>query len=127
MAIKVNLEDYIKIQLSGATQTGVEFSGDTKIYREMTLSKSFDVYKCLPNGVFVSTKKFKIDKVRIAPDSLTIISVVSKNGDVLTLDEIGLEKNEVTIKYAEKLIEEGNSMVRRGTGILLSMVKNSVK
>ena len=127
MAIKVNLEDYIKIQLSGATQTGVEFSGDTKIYREMTLSKSFDVYKCIPNGVFVSTKKFKIDNVRISTDSLTIISVVSKNGDILTLDEIGLEKNEVTIKYAEKLIEEGNSMVRRGTGILLSMVKNSVK
>lgn len=127
MAIKVNLEDYIKIQLAGATQTGVEFSGDTKIYREMTLAKPFEVYKCVPNGVFVATKKFKIDKVRIAPDSLTIISVVSKNGDVLLIDDIGLEKNDVSIKYAEKLIDDGNSMIRRGTGMLLSMIKNSVK
>lgn len=125
MAIKFNLEDYVKVQLVGATQSSVEFNGDVKIYREMTVAKPFDVYKCVENGAFVSAKKFKINTIRVAPDSLNIIGLVSNHGELFSLNEVDLDKKEVTIKYAEKLIDEGSSMVRKGTGLLLSMVKNS--
>lgn len=125
MALKVSLEDYVKLQLAGATQTGVEFNGDTKLFREMTLAKPFEVYKCVENGPFVATKKFKVAKVRIAPESLIVISLLTAKDEVLQLDEVGLEKQEVTLKYAEKLIDDGNSMVRKGTSMLLSMLKNA--
>ena len=127
MAVKINTEDYIKLQLSGATQTDVVFSGDIKKSREMPLSKPFEVYKSLESNGFIVTKRFKIIKVNVAPDSLNILSLISNKGDELVVDEVGIDKNEVTIKYCERLIEEGNSKIRKGTNMLLQMVKGSIK
>lgn len=126
-SIKVSTEDFIKLQLANAKQEGVEFQGDVKIYREMALTKKIEVYKCTENGGFVATKKYKIDKVRIAPDSINIIAIVSDKGDVLSVDEVNIDRDEAKIKYCEKLIDEGNSLIRKGTGALLQMVKLASK
>lgn len=127
MAVKINTEDYIKLQLAGATQTEVVFNGDVKISREMTLAKSFEVYKCMESNGFIVTKKFKIIKINIAPDSLAVLNLVSNKGDILLVDEVGIDKNDITIKYCERLIDEGNTKIRKGTSMLLQMIKSSMK
>jgi len=125
MDVDINL--FIKLQLPEAQQTDVKFNGDVKVSREMTLKKGFDVYKSSESNGFISTKKYRITKVHIAPDSLNIINIESKTGDIFSIDEVCLNKHDAVQVYAESLISKGLSMIRKGTTALVGQCRNANK
>lgn len=128
MAIKVNLEDYIKIQVTtNAKQTFVNFNGDVKVSREMTLNKLIDVYSCQEKGGYLVTKKHRIEKVLIAPDSVAILGLISNKGEKLELNEVGLEKNEVQIQFCKNMLDEADDKRRKATTLLIQIANQSLK
>lgn len=123
----IDIEVFFKVQLADAVQTDVTFNGDIKVSREMTLKKKIDVYKCSDSSGFVVPKRIKIAKAIIAPDALSIISVVDDKGNSYDVHELSLDKNDAIFKYCSDLVEDGLSSIRKGFNAVLSQLKKSVK
>lgn len=126
MASKLNIsvEDFLKIALQGATQVDAKYNGDQLIYRTMELKKAVEVYSPSENGPFLTAKRFKITKINIGPTSPTILNVVSNKGDMLAIDEVGIDKHDVLVKHCENLLDKGNALIRKATTALVNLAKN---